>query len=658
VVLLCQLVASSHKDRGLDTQSALEHLCSNFRRIMAISGASVEQISYAVSLLPEYLSDMLAVPVRHAGTEIDVLSIAQIRQLPTRSQQYAHLLLLRHHLTERLKLGGLQPLVLLQRARTYEALGYWDLAVGDAYSVVTVAEYEEEGGGDLVAIWGEDGDELSEEAKDQMVRKTMRRAVVVLKRCLEALGCGDVANGRWEDDREAEDVSDESGSQVIDGDAEWCMLHPEEVESWDESYHYGLSRREVYPWNSFEGDRMSNQAIQIINGKLHSASQGQLEVRKTVLPDMTTSDRTSLEERTAKLDIVDRGSLDATTLARPGKENAQLGLFATQDLPPDTVVLNERSALTAIRPHGEALCDACAGDLSDLAAEERQLCPGCGIPFCSRECLEVAMSTYHAPNTADEETDEGYPPEATPFCPGSVAEADIANLGRAESSDTPEWDLYFLLVTRALQMAETLDCHPLEIWECKYLWGSFEEGVSSMALDGPGRKTPKLKRTLPYSLRHHVELPLQWFELLLLSREGSGPYSKRWVERYDWWVIQTLFAKFRGVADAKLSSWTGEPETAGVFPLWCLANHSCDPGVTWEGGGVRKLRVRKERVELEGRNSDEEWEGLKAGEEVWNHYTDVREKDHNVRRDRLRELLGGDCRCTRCLSEEQTQTAS
>lgn len=479
-----------------------------------------------------------------------------------------------------------------------------------------------------------------------MVKRLKRAAVGVLRRGLADLGCKEAAKGRWQDVGVGDGDDGDDGGDA-EADEGWCLFRPEEMQSRDDSFHFGLSRREVYPWNTFEGDRMSGEALRDINDRLGVASEGQLEVRKTVLPDVSAGSSASLEElagRTAALDLKNG--------ERPARENAQLGLFTTHDLPPDAVLLHERSALTAIRPHGESLCDACAGDLSDVPVVDRQQCPGCGIPFCSAACLDVATRTYHVPNLTDEETDEGYPPAATPFCPGSAAEADIANLGRAESSITPEWDLYFLLVTRALQMAETLDRHPLELWECQYLWGSFEEtALSDGALDGEGGAAVVLKRTLPYSLWHHVELPLQWFEQLLLSRESSSPYARRWVERYDWWVIQTLYAKFRGVADARLSSWTGEPETAGVFPLWCLANHSCEPGVTWEGGGVRTLRVRSERVD--GAEDGGEWAGLKAGEEVWNHYTDVREDDYMVRRDRLRELLGGDCQCTRCLRQEE-----
>lgn len=76
-----------------------------------------------------------------------------------------------------------------------------------------------------------------------------------------------------------------------------------------------------------------------------------------------------------------------------------------------------------------------------------------------------------------------------------------------------------------------------------------------------------------------------------------------------------------------------------MHPGWCLANHSCAPNVRWGGtGGVRRFWVRET--------------GIKKGEEIWSHYTDVR-LGVGERRERLRGVLGGVCRCERCLKEAE-----
>ncbi|KAK0767373.1 hypothetical protein LTR75_018393, partial [Friedmanniomyces endolithicus] len=76
-------------------------------------------------------------------TEIDINtnrapSLEEIKRLPTLQLQHAALLLARHVITHKLAevdggCGGLCPDLILQRAAVYEALGYGELALADAY---------------------------------------------------------------------------------------------------------------------------------------------------------------------------------------------------------------------------------------------------------------------------------------------------------------------------------------------------------------------------------------------------------------------------------------------------------------------------------------------------------------------------------------------
>ena len=725
-------------------------------------------------LLPPYIQRTLseALPglseaelADFADTPLEYLRVSHIGSLRDgrRKLQYAYLLLARHVFTQKLKgVGsrqkrmngvasaesgtkfeevipkygagvkkveeededdgnweGIALELVLERAKVYEALGYADLALADAYVAYTLLLVAQGGevDTDLVPV-GMDGqkwvpsreDEDDEEEEEEEDREEQsgedanrheqrhrygRRndnvsmswaedipdmvfhALLILCRSALLLGCESQAK-TWYDELvryRSELPRDKSNwanlfselqikteqqqmrfAQAKLAQGFWCIF-PIDMEGLSKRVQklvsisdaengatctttssglplFGWSLREVYPWSEHEPERMSQEALEDINARLAKVAPS-LEVKTTLLPALAATG----EEVT-----------DAT-----GKEKwAQLGLYAKEDLVPGSKILEERSMLTGIRPHGEALCDACAADMEAIPSDERRYCEGCNIPFCSDECLSAATASYHVPNAQDDETDKGYPPSESPFCPGTVAFDDLHTLGRAESSTTPEYDLYFLLLSRTLQLAETQQIHPLDLFEIKYLWGDFLPTRDANVLDS-GRQT---KHTLPFSVRHHVELPLQWFEILMHSRRECRPYSAAWLEKYDWWIVQTLFAKFRGVADAQQSTWTGKPEVAAVHPLWCLANHSCNPNVTWSPSGVRNLTVMKGRAwsttsGYARGGAESTWDGIKKGEEIWNHYTDVHEKDYRERRGRLQAVLGGDCRCERCTYEAE-----
>ena len=711
-------------------------------------------------VLPPYLQRTLSAVlpnlsapelVEFTRTPHEYLALKQIQGLHERKLQYAYLQLARHVCTERLKgfsaelklklrasrglkrasgdgdvdsaerqgekvsddedgdgdgdgdaeLDGISPELILERAEIYEALGYADLALSDAYVAYTLFLVALDGhsDSDLVPVgrngerWmlNETDEDDEEEANhvdgdeervrrsitdhgpgEKMIKEAVYRALMLLCRSALLLGCESQAK-IWFDDlvsRSSELPYDKNAWVEEFGEEVeqerllkrvvqrrlvkefWCIFHvdmeelrnrvekltPSDSEKSTSTLPlFGWSQRQLYPWNEHEPDRMSKEALRDINVELAKAAPA-LEVKMSILPALAP----------------EGGKTDATNGDFAGAEEwAQLGLYAKEYLSPGSTILEERSMLTAIRPHGEALCDGCAADMEQVLADERRYCEGCNIPFCSEECHSAAKARYHVPNEQDEETEDGYPPTESPFCPGTVGIDDLHILGRAESSTTPEWDLYFLLLSRTLQVSETQQTHPLDLFEIKYLWGDFSPMPDVSDLDS----RMGAKNTLPFSVRHHVELPLQWFEILMHSRRECRPYSATWLEKYDWWIVQTLFAKFRGVADAQQSTWTGKPEVAAVHPLWCLANHSCNPNVTWKPSGVRNLTVMKERIwsattEKSAKEvNDEVWSGIKKGEEIWNHYTDIHEKDYRERRGRLQAVLGGDCRCERCTGE-------
>ena len=116
-------------------------------------------------------------------------------------------------------------------------------------------------------------------------------------------------------------------------------------------------------------------------------------------------------------------------------------------------------------------------------------------------------------------------------------------------------------------------------------------------------------------------------------------------DRFNTWVFNTLYAKFRGTASAR-QGLDGKPEVGAVHPMWCLANHSCDPNVTWEWSGHINFTVREKRAKWAGKDNVKE-PGIRKGEEVLSHYCDV-DLPVQERREWAVGALGGLCACERC----------
>ena len=361
----------------------------------------------------------------------------------------------------------------------------------------------------------------------------------------------------------------------------------------------GLVRRERYPWNSWEPDRL--HALPTLNRMMNRVAP-KLEIRVVDLPDLT----------------------DASNAEK--SVSTQLGVFAKEKINPDEVVLDETSLLTANNKLQDALCDACSVDLPNLddpAAAQVVPCEECEVVFCSQRCHDLATELYHPA-----------------LCSADV-ESIAKNVHATEAADA----LYSLLLLRAFAMAETQRLHPLELPEIQYIWGDFHDPHRGNDHNRSLHEVRRLPRTLPFSFDNNIRLPLHMLEKMDIDI-FSDP-------RYDVWVFNTLYAKFRGTASARLSGRGGRairgPEVGAVHPMWCMANHSCDPNVGWEWGGGIRLWARDERPAWKraGEEDHRTQAGIEAGQEILNHYCDV-DLPVRDRREWARGALGGDCRCQRC----------
>ncbi|KAK3990622.1 HAD-like domain-containing protein [Cladorrhinum sp. PSN332] len=356
----------------------------------------------------------------------------------------------------------------------------------------------------------------------------------------------------------------------------------------------GVVRREVYPWNNYEPDRFSQESLTFLNQQLATMAP-KCEVRVSTLPVL-------LEGET---------NMDGDDTIPTCK---QLGLFAKEDIAAGETVLEEYSLLTANNRHKESSCDACGSELPPLSSNNPTAvsCPECyDTIFCDEFCYNQAKEQYHP----------------------AVCDTDVDSIAKDPDAADIDQSLYLLLLARLLAMSTHQDIHPLEVKEIKYIWGDFVPSELN-DIDSSINAAPPPEWTLPFSFKYNIEIPLH-----MLEKMDINIYET--LDKHDLWVFNTAYAKFRGTASARKNPRDGRPDVAAVHPFWCLANHDCNPNVTWEWGGKMVLSARQTRPV--GNKPG----GIKADQEILNHYCDVNMPVHE-RREWAQGSLGGWCMCERC----------
>jgi hypothetical protein len=399
----------------------------------------------------------------------------------------------------------------------------------------------------------------------------------------------------------------------------------------------GYAKRVLYPWNDHEPDRKSEITLNLLNEKLRTVAP-KCEVRAVALPALH---RDTQEEAAAKL----RDNTTETSTKNDVQEvSIQLGLFAKERIQPGEVLLRESSLLTATNRLHDDLCDACNSLLPELSSEHPPVaCEDCDDTiFCNSDCRDRAQEVYHH---------------------AICGQDGLESIGKdiPDPKDKADY-LYLLLLGRAIAMAATQDVHPLELPEVKYIWGDFHDLSETdfpVQLEDKQQNFPEtgLNATLPFSFQLNILQPMRFLEEM-----GLDPFKT--LSRYDTWILNTLYAKFRGTASGRLSTWDGGPEVCAVHPLWCLANHSCDPNVRWEWGGEITFvaRTASERAVWKGKDGADDSlrqdraSGIAEDEEIVNHYCDI-DLAVKDRREWAQGALGGSCRCRRCVWEASLEAA-
>ncbi|KAL2022323.1 hypothetical protein VTK56DRAFT_5721 [Thermocarpiscus australiensis] len=533
----------------------------------------------------------------------------------------------RQYLTDALKASPYDLILYIERAVTYSNLAYPDLAAGDAYRALLLTdevcdesfEYHEQARDalrgysttpcpevlnhgnlvqDVTGLLGADGVNGSD-PYHVLARFAAVRCYQILS--LSLLLCGCLKSAMDFCERGLNTVPHNKELLEIKGYIEQVARRrlrkrPDEPLERNDLPDRGVVRREVYPWNTYEPDRFSEESLSFLNQQLASMAP-KCEVKVSTLPILLES-----ESSTDGYEIIPTCN--------------QLGLFAKEDIAPGETVLEEYSLLTANNRHKESTCDACGTELPPLGDNSRAVsCPECyDTIFCDEFCYTKAQEQYHP----------------------AVCDKDVDSIAKDPDARDADESLYLLLLARLLAMAAHQEIHPLDVKEVKYIWGDFVPS-SLNDIDGSVTSEPPPEWTLPFSFKYSVEIPLH-----ILEKMDIDIYAT--LERHDLWVFNTAYAKFRGTASARKNPHDGRPDVAAVHPFWCMANHDCNPNVTWEWGGRMVLWARETRV------VGNEPGGIKAGEEILNHYCDVN-LPVQQRREWARGSLGGWCMCKRCRDE-------
>lgn len=529
----------------------------------------------------------------------------------------------RLQLTESLSNNPYDLLLYLQRAVVHSDLGYPDLAASDAYRALLLAdevcnegfEYHEKALESLmshtgttlpeVMVYGKLLEEWSpalleglsdEQSAGRLASLASIRAYQIIS--LSLLLCGCLKSARNFCERGLK-VSPQN-RELLNIQTNIMQVAKRRLRRDDIGINdlpdYGLVRREVYPWNDHEPDRFSSESLETMN-----------EHFRTMAPKCAV--------QVATLPVLLEGACD-TDRYDIIPTCKQLGVFAVEDIEPGEAVLREYSLLTANNRLKDSVCDACTSDLPPLGSESQAMnCDECyDTVFCGQYCHDEAMERYHP----------------------AVCEKDVDAIAKDPDAFEADETLYLLLLSRVLALAAHQEIHPLDVREVKFIWGDFVPTATN-DIDVSPNAGPPPEWTLPFSFKYNIETPLH-----ILEKMDIDIYEA--LIEYDLWVINTLFAKFRGTASARKNPRDGRPDVAAVHPYWCLANHDCDPNVTWDWGGRMVLSARKERV-VGNRPG-----GIKKGEEILNHYCDIT-LPVQERREWARGSLGGWCMCKRCRTE-------
>lgn len=372
----------------------------------------------------------------------------------------------------------------------------------------------------------------------------------------------------------------------------------------------GIARRECYPWNSYEPDRFSDETLRVLNANMKECAERALGPGNIK----------------CEAKVVDLPNLNIAGEATMSKH---LGIFAAQDIYEGEVFFEEVVTISGSPyPGRRILCDYCSEKLN---SENIHTCPNCPTSATSKVC-------------ADGETPL-YPAYCSPTCVTLASLSHHPTLCHHEddlswiyddivSSPNP-MSMYSTLVIKILATALHRKQHPLTLNETRHLYGA---------------PPPSRGLTMRWDFVSCVVRPI-W-----ILTQGLGVDIYACPSWFDTWVINTIMAKVMGTCSGRFEPTLTlsqecdvRPDVVNIHPTWSLVNHDCEPNTGWKPEGKGRFwGLHPRGVEQPRRDMVV----IKKGEEVKSCYTD-RKLSVKVRREWARDMLGGDCICSRCVREEE-----
>jgi hypothetical protein len=267
-----------------------------------------------------------------------------------------------------------------------------------------------------------------------------------------------------------------------------------------------------------------------------------------------------------------------------------LGMFAARDLRSGESFLLDRTATSACSNTEEASCDNCFARI--VANAVPTSC--CAVLYCSPECHNLALVTYHVPLCGQDFT---------------WLQAPAAGLTHNASP------LRVLLMLR-------------------FLATCIQSGPSNHPLNHP-----LIARLQPLANRGHVDVFTFTESIVtpikILQQFGIDVFAN---QRFDAMILHTIWTR---IANNKAGSFDPRRGFVDVIsPHLPLFNHSCEPNVGWkreQGSSSIYFFAKKD---------------VKKGKELFSSYLDVEDISLEKRTQGLWPWFEGECLCSRCVREK------